>query len=166
MHHQFKNMKQFVLAFLAIIIIASCQNENDVNPLAQKAAADSANYTTIKWQDSIVNFGTIKKGDTIRITFHCKNTGTKPLIITNAKPGCSCTVADYSKEAIPPGGEGFVIGSFNSEHVNQSHVRKTIIVNTNTLNGTEHFLYFEGDISGVESNDKIAQPNPIKVKTQ
>ena len=157
-------MKQFVLAFLSVVMIASCHNGSDVSAIAQKAATDSANFTTVKWLDSIVNFGTIKKGDTIRINFRCKNIGTKPLIITNARATCGCTIADYTKEPIPPGGEGMVTGSFNSEHINQAHVRKTLIAYTNTFNGTEHFLYFEGDITGVESNDKVAQPNPVKVK--
>ncbi len=159
-------MKQIVLAFLSFIIITSCHNGNDVSAAAQKAATDSANFTSIKWIDSIVNFGTIKKGDTLRITFHCKNTGTKPLIITSARATCGCTLADYTKEPIAPGATGIVTGSFNSEHINQSHVRKTLIVNTNTFNGTEHFLYFEGDITGVETNDKVAQPNPVKIKNQ
>jgi len=131
----------------------------------QKVAADSSNYTTVKWIDSIVKFGTINKGDTISIKFRCLNTGNKPLVLVNVRPGCGCTVADYSKEPIAPGAEGLVTAFFDSKKVGTSgDVRKTIIVNTNTKNGTEHYLYFEGSINGGGTNDKVVEPHPIPEK--
>ena len=157
-------MKQIIIALITIFILASCKNGKDNNALGEKAAADTANYTSVKWLDSIVNFGTIRKGDTIRITFRCLNTGNKPLIITEARPGCGCTVADYTKQPIAPNTQGLVTAFFNTEHINQAHVRKTVIVYTNTTNGKEHFLYFEGDIIGIESNDKIAVPHEMPEK--
>ncbi|MDE3235558.1 MAG: DUF1573 domain-containing protein [Bacteroidota bacterium] len=151
--------------FLAVFIsfITACQS-NAHDTAAQKAAVDSANFTTVKWLDSIVQFGTINKGEKIQIKFRLLNTGTKPLVITNARPGCGCTIADYTKEPIAPGTQGIVTASFNTEHINTPTVRKTIIVNTNTKNGSEHYLYFEGNINGVESNDKIVQPHPLQEK--
>jgi len=155
-------MKQFIIIISFATLMVACKNGN--NKDAQKAAMDTANYTTIRWVDSIVQFGTINKGEKIKINFRFKNTGNKPLILTNVKPGCGCTIADYTKEPVMPGAEGLVTASFNTEHINQPEVRKTIIVNTNTTNGTEHYLYFEGKINGVESNDKIVQPHPVDTK--
>jgi hypothetical protein len=109
----------------------------------EKIAADSTNYTTIKWIDSVANFGTIKEGEVIEVNFTFKNTGNKPLYIINVQPGCGCTSPSFTKEAIAPQKEGWVKGVFNS--LNQrGDVHKTIRVITNTTNNTEHILTFTG----------------------
>jgi len=155
-------MKYILSLLLISFVVFSCKSKNDLErDAAKRAAADSSNYTTIQWIDSIVKFGTINKGEKIQVKFRCKNTGDKPLILTNVRPGCGCTVAEYTKEPIAPGAEGLVTGSFDSKKVGTSgDVRKTIIVNTNTKNGTEHYLYFEGTING-GSNDKVMVPHPV-----
>lgn len=141
--------------------LLSCKNNKSID--VQKAAVDSANFTTVKWIDSIVNFGSIANGEKIQIKFRCLNTGDKPLIITNAKPGCGCTVADYTKEPVLPGKEGLVTASFNSTNFS-GEVHKYIIVNTNTKNAAEATLSFTGTITGGVSNDKVVQPHPMPVK--
>ena len=156
-------MKYLFISMLVAVSLFSCKNKSEREIEAnQKVAADSSNYTTVKWIDSIVKFGTINKGDKIDIKFRCKNSGDKPLVLVNVRPGCGCTVADYTKEPIAPGAEGLVTASFDSKKVGTSgDVRKTIIVNTNTKNGTEHYLYFEGSINGGGTNDKVVLPHPI-----
>ena len=96
---------KYLLIIAAIGLgLLSCKNNRSVD--VKKAAVDSVNFTTVKWEDSIMNFGSIANGEKIQIKFRCLNTGDKPLIITNARPGCGCTVADYTKEPILPGKEG------------------------------------------------------------
>jgi len=144
----------------------ACKNGNADKKL-EKVVADTANYTTIQWLDSIKNFGTINQGDKIQILFRCKNTGTKPLIIANARPGCGCTIADYTHEPIAPGAEGLVTASFDSNHGHASgEVRKTVMVTTNTKGNTEHYLIFTGEVKGGTSTDSVMQPHPGSVKVR
>lgn len=77
------------------------------------------------------DFGTIKEGQKVAITYKFKNTGEAPLIIQNAQPSCGCTVPDWSKEPIPVGGEGFVKAEFDSEG-KPNIQNKTITVTANT----------------------------------
>ncbi|MFY7900735.1 MAG: DUF1573 domain-containing protein [Chitinophagaceae bacterium] len=150
------------LCFIGLsIITVSCTDEKKETINAAKAAADSTNYTTVQWLDSIVSFGAINMGEKIEVKFRCKNTGDKPLIITNAKPGCGCTVADYTKEPIAPGKEGVVTAAFDSKKAHGGTVEKSIIVTTNTSNGTEHYLKFTGEVNGAPSNDKIVVPHAV-----
>lgn len=60
------------------------------------------------------NFGTIKQGEVVTREFKFKNTGREPLIINNAIGSCGCTVPDYPKEPIKPGGSGVIKVTFNS----------------------------------------------------
>lgn len=60
------------------------------------------------------DFGTITEGQTVEYTYAVKNTGNAPMIIQDAKPSCGCTVPDWTKTPIPPGGSGFVKAKFDS----------------------------------------------------
>ena len=55
------------------------------------------------FEEVAYNFGTVKEGDIVNHTFDFVNTGNVPLLITNAKSTCGCTVPDWPKEAIAPG---------------------------------------------------------------
>ncbi len=155
-------MKYIFFSFMIAAVICSCKNKDQQHEaVAQKAALDSAGYTTIQWLDSVVNFGTIKNGEKISIKFRYRNSGNKPLVIISARPGCGCTVADYTKGPVLPGSEGLVTASFDSKRFS-GEVHKYIEVNTNTKNGTEHTLSFTGTITGGPSADRVVQPHPVK----
>ena len=128
-------MKPFVaLVALISVICISC---NDGDTVDTKEMADTANYTTIQWMDSLVNFGTIPMGKQVQVVFRFQNTGTKPLYLADVKAGCGCTAPDYTKDAIVPGGEGVVTGAFDSNRSHPGEVRKNIFVTTNTRNGKD-----------------------------
>ena len=55
-----------------------------------------------------------KKGEKVEHIYEVTNTGTNPLIISNVKPGCGCTVPDYTKEPILPGKKGKITLHFDS----------------------------------------------------
>jgi hypothetical protein len=55
----------------------------------------------------VVDVGKVKKGEPIRQEFVIRNTGDAPLEITEVKPSCGCTVAEYDA-VIAPGGSGRV----------------------------------------------------------
>lgn len=153
-------MKQLFIALVIAGIAVSCQDETKGVNSAQeaamkKAAADTANYTTVEWLDTSISFGTIHQGDTIHVKFRCRNTGSHPLVITAARPHCGCTIADFTREPIPPGGEGWVTAFFNSTSFS-GMVRKTLVASTNTSNGTDRELEFDGNI--LTGNEKSAPP--------
>jgi hypothetical protein len=86
--------------------------------------------TTIKFMDSLYNFGNIKEGDVVKHAFKFKNTGTAPLLIAKAEASCGCTVPTFSKEPIAPGGEGEIMVEFNSAN-KSGHQRKNVMVYSN-----------------------------------
>ena len=98
--------------------------------------ADSANWTTVQWMDSVVNKGSITEGEKLEILFHFRNTGNKPLIIKDARPSCGCTVAEKPSEPIAPGKEGIIRAEFDSQNKPGPN-HKTIMVSTNTRKGNE-----------------------------
>jgi len=144
-------MKSLLLILIsgALLVFTACNGSSANNTTAVKDAdthlKDSANYTTAAWTDSLQNFGTVEKGKQVKIVFHVKNTGSHPMFITSASPTCGCTVADYTKSAIPSGGTGEVTANFDSNHGSAGKIHKSIAVVSNT-NPSRTTLVFEGQV--------------------
>ncbi len=101
------------------------------NPNPEPEVKPDGPLPSINWAIEEHDFGTITDGDIVEHTFKFTNTGEAPLIISNAKATCGCTVPNWPKEPIPVGGEGEILVRFNSRNKtgNQS---KTITVTANT----------------------------------
>ncbi|WP_294301978.1 DUF1573 domain-containing protein [uncultured Chryseobacterium sp.] len=87
-------------------------------PVAEQTAA-TANaskqpLTTVALSESNFDFGKIKKGEKVQHVYEITNTGSSPLIISEVKPGCGCTVPDFTKEPIMPGKKGKITLHFDS----------------------------------------------------
>lgn len=86
--------------------------------------------TTISFTDTKHDFGTITEGDVVRHAFHFRNTGDHPLLISRAEASCGCTVPEWPKEPVPPGGEGDIIIEFNSKN-RPGHQQKNVLIHSN-----------------------------------
>jgi hypothetical protein len=101
----------------------SAQATTVVDAMAQQQAPEEAEMlkeaqskplTTIAFSETDHNFGDIKKGEKVEHIYEVTNTGTNPLIISNVKPGCGCTVPDFTKDPILPGKKGKITLHFDS----------------------------------------------------
>ena len=95
--------------------------------LAEMAAQDS---TTVQLIDSLYNFGAITEGEKVTYSFRFKNTGKKPLIITNTTASCGCTVPEKPEKPILPEETAFIKVVFNSKGKAGMN-NKTITVTSN-----------------------------------
>jgi hypothetical protein len=78
------------------------------------AALAGAAQAKMKFSDPKQNFGFVKKGEKVVLKFEFTNVGTEPLLISEAKAGCSCTTADWPDDPIPPGQKGVIVVTFDS----------------------------------------------------
>ena len=83
-------------------------------PEAVAVAAAAGPATTVALSESNFSFGKIKKGEKVEHVYEVTNTGTNPLVISEVKPACGCTVPDYTKEPILPGQKGKITLKFDS----------------------------------------------------
>ena len=68
----------------------------------------------ITFEEDNYDFGDITQGEKIDHVFNFKNTGNKPLVISNVLTTCGCTVPSWSKKPIPPGKSSEIKVIFNS----------------------------------------------------
>src|SRR6476661_7620692 len=112
---------KYLFIFLMASTFVACNNADQPATAAsidkEKAINDKANYTTIEWLDSTTqDIGKIEQGQTVEILWHFRNSGNKPLIVANVRPGCGCTGAEGPTEPIAPGKEGVIKAKFNSQN--------------------------------------------------
>lgn len=89
-----------------------------------------------KFSEELHDFGSIKEGDVVEHTFAFTNDGEAPLIISDAKATCGCTVPVWPKEPIPVGGSGEIKVRFNSTK-KPGIQNKTVTLTANTWPATK-----------------------------
>ncbi len=98
------------------------------SPTAPAQAASEAK-PAMDVPEKIKDFGVVTKGEKIRAAFEVRNTGTAPLEISQVRPTCGCTVADFDR-VIPPGGKGKVVAEVDTTDFT-GPISKAILVYTN-----------------------------------
>ena len=128
-----------------------------VTPNANQAkpAAPVGPTTTITFEEKEFNFGTVKSGEEVKHIYKFRNTGKEPLVISNAKGSCGCTVPNWPKEPIPVGGEGEIEVVFNTKGKSGNQT-KTVTITANT-NPPQTLIYIKGKVE--------ADPNAAKPKS-
>ena len=172
-----KNFKVLSLLFVMFVFaFAACKNEGGstaaeetkvepattttttssttTNPAnANEPAVPAGPITTIDAIDATYDFGEVMEGEKVVHNYEIKNTGDEPLIISNAKGSCGCTVPDWPREPIAPGetatikvqfdtkGKGKVGGNLQSKRV-------TVTANTDPVNT---YLTIKGKVNKEET---------------
>ena len=162
----FKQVKIAFMAILAVGFLASCQS-NDVRDAARNdvaantvdpgttapapAPAPAAEVptgptTTMTFAETEFDFGTVQEGEKVAHTYKFTNTGNEPLILSDAKGSCGCTVPKWPREPIAPGASADILVEFNSQNKKGKRNQKvTITANTNP---PQTFIYLKGEVQG------------------
>jgi hypothetical protein len=108
---------------------------------------DVNSATSIQWLDStFTDLGKVKEGKVVEVAFRFKNTGNKPLIITDVTASCGCTIPEKPEEPFAPGQEGVIKAKFDSRG-RVGEARKEIHVVANTIPSSSHTLTFRVEVT-------------------
>jgi hypothetical protein len=124
--------------------------DNTLN--AADAAEPAGPTTTIEYAETTYDFGEATEGDKVRHLYTFKNTGTEPLVISNAKGSCGCTVPDWPREPIAPGESSEIVVEFDTKGKGSVEgkpqtKRVTVTANTDPVNT---FLTITGTVKKTE----------------
>ncbi len=113
------------------------------NPITLDGELDTINVAKIQFEETRYNFGTVNEGDIVKHLFKFKNTGKIPLIISNARSTCGCTVPVWPRAPIEPGKEGEISVRFDTKSKpNKQSKPVTITANTYPRETTIHVSGF------------------------
>lgn len=126
-------MKRTVYSCLTVLCISLFSLSN-LNAQDIAMVEKSAKIAVIDFEAEVVDYGTIiQNSDGLRV-FTFKNTGNAPLVISNVKTSCGCTVPTYSKEPILPGQEGTLDIKYNTKKLGAFTKTITVMSNANVPN--------------------------------
>jgi len=147
-------LKRFNVSLLVValaIFAVSCANDKDadvreaavnsIQPTAAQPAATPAQpaqpaapvgpTTSMNFEEMTYDFGVVAEGEKVRHVYKFKNTGNEPLVISNARGSCGCTVPQWPQEAIAPGESNEIVVEFNSKG-KPGPQTKTVTITANT----------------------------------
>lgn len=139
------------IALLIGFVAAACT-------VSKTASAQAVLGPKISFEQDFVDFGEVEFSGNGERVWKFKNTGKEPLMITNAKGSCGCTVPEYPKEAIMPGKEGIIKIKYDTKR--PGPINKTVTVTTNEPEGANsHVIKVKGMVKeGAPANNGV----PVK----
>ncbi len=101
--------------------------------------------TSVKFAEEEFNFGTIDSGEKVEHIYAFTNDGDEPLVISEAKGSCGCTVPEWPKEPIAPGEGGEIKVVFDSKGKSGKQT-KSVTIKANT-DPAVTILKISGDVT-------------------
>lgn len=112
-----------------VMLIATFLSENQLLAQNNQPVNNPDKPAEITFEKLIHDYGTIPYGSDGTYNFKFKNTGKGPLVISNVKSSCGCTVPEYPKQPIAKRKEGEIKVKYDTKRQGQFY--KTIQVYSN-----------------------------------
>ena len=132
---------------------------------AEKPASDakqteptSVEGPVMTLESTTVEYGDIVQGSDPLRSVSFTNTGTEPLVISNAKGSCGCTVPTWPREPIAPGETGAIEIRYDTKRL--GGINKTVKLTTNDATGT-YVLRVKGNITAKKEEQSLPDKEGI-----
>jgi hypothetical protein len=113
--------------------------------------ADNPNAPEISFETETIDYGTIKQGEEGTRIFKFKNTGKEPLVISNARGSCGCTVPTWPKEPLMKGQTAELKVHYDTKRVGA--FTKTVTVESNAKTSSK-VVTIKGTVEADETADQ------------
>ncbi len=115
------------------------------NPVSGDGSIDTNQLARISFEQPSHDFGPVDEGALLSHRFTFTNTGNIPLLISDARSTCGCTVPDWPRSPIPPGGKGEILVKFDTNN-KPGKQQKPVTITANTFPAqTQVFIRAEVD---------------------
>ncbi|MDR6944264.1 DUF1573 domain-containing protein [Mucilaginibacter pocheonensis] len=115
------------------------------------ATAQDSQKPEFKFNEEKHDFGKIPQGTPVTTVFEFTNIGKEPLILTEVRPTCGCTIADYTKTPVKSGTKGTIKITYNAAAAQPFN--KTIVVKSNAVT-PEKYLNIIGEVVAKPASSK------------
>lgn len=136
-------------------------NPNTSATPAAPAAVDNPNAPVITFEKTVHNYGTIPFNGDGKCEFSFTNTGKEPLILTNVKSSCGCTVPQWPRQPILPGQSEIIKVEYKTNRVGKINKTVTVMSNAKTPNVV---LRIEGQVLQNENTATPEKAKPVGTK--
>lgn len=145
-------MKKYIPILMVLAILSACKSENGKKdngleevrldgktsnsdivrmPISADKPLDTNNIAKITLEETDFNFGEVTEGAEVKHIYKFKNTGNQPLLISDIRTTCGCTVPEWNHNPIASGAEDKINVKFDTNGKQEMQTKKiTIIANT------------------------------------
>jgi hypothetical protein len=127
----------FLLSFTLVASAQTTEKKAEAKEAAQVRTEAPAEKVgpKLEFETEQVDFGTIAQDSEPFRTIKIKNVGDTPLLITNARGSCGCTVPTVPKKPIAPGESAEMKVRYDTKRLGA--INKTVTLTTNEKNPTK-----------------------------
>lgn len=157
-------IKKISLLFVCFLTVSLAYSQVKPTPIAhpdapQEERSPEDGGPFMEFESLTVDYGTIDQHSEPLRLLKFENTGDEPLVITNAKGSCGCTVPVWPKEPIMPGESADIEIRYATNRVGP--FTKTVKFTTNeTANAPQHVIKVTGKVLKVEEEESIPSTEP------
>lgn len=141
-------MKKILFSLLMIFVAAA-----GTSAIAQEVK----NGAKLDFEKDVHDYGTVENGGNGTCTFEFTNTGNAPLIISNAKGSCGCTVPSWPKEPIAPGATSKISVKYDTKR--PGAINKSVTITSNAVNEPTKVIRIKGNVKAKPVSG--APTNPV-----
>ncbi|MFA6200803.1 MAG: DUF1573 domain-containing protein [Bacteroidales bacterium] len=150
-------MKKLVLSLLLIFgVTFGVMAQNNKSAAQTSKPAESAQLNKpvgtqaeITFEKVEHDYGDVIKGGNGETSFTYKNTGKAPLVLSNVRSSCGCTVPSWSREPLMPGQTASIKVKYNTANVGP--INKSITVESNATTN-RIVLKIKGKVTDTPTN--------------
>ena len=131
-----KNILVLFIAFLTLTLVYSQEKKPEIT-----------------FEKTVIDYGTINKGEDGIREFVFRNSGNAPLIISNVKSTCGCTIPKKPEKPILPGESEKIQVKYDTKRV--GFIRKSITVSSNAASTPTTILKIKGQVVDSENTQQM-----------
>ena len=120
--------------------------------VARTASAQDSEKAEFKFNEEKHDFGKVPQGTPVTTVFEFTNVGQDPLIITDVRPTCGCTIADFTKTPVKNGEKGMIKITYNAAFA--APFTKTIVVTSNATTPVKNLIIVGEVVAKTTSSSK------------
>ena len=137
-------MKKAILTFGMMFLAVMAFEVNAQATAVPAAKAIQVGGAEISFEKEVHDYGVMEQNGNGQCEFVFTNTGTEPLLITNARGSCGCTVPTWPKEPIAPGASGSIKVKYDTKR--PGPINKSVTITSNAINTPTKVLRIKGEV--------------------
>ncbi|NTW31974.1 MAG: DUF1573 domain-containing protein [Bacteroidetes bacterium] len=149
-------MKKLFILSISIFTFIALNAQTAIKSTTTPPVKSDKNGAEITFESLVHDYGTVQKGADGNCEFQFTNTGKEPLILSDVKSSCGCTVPSWTKEPVLPGKTGIIKVNYTKTNV-VGTISKQITVTSNAT--TETVVL---SIKGTVVDNTPAEVVPVK----
>ena len=147
-------MKKAILTFGMMLLAVMTFNVSAQVPGEPLEKAIQVGGAEISFEKEVHDYGVMEQNGNGQCEFVFTNTGTEPLLITNARGSCGCTVPDWPREPIAPGASSAIKVKYDTKRIGL--INKSVTITSNGETSTK-IIRIKGEVKA-----PAAGATPIK----